>query len=160
MNAFLTAIFRLSWMANIIAGVALTLMMLVTVSDVFLRSLGRPIVGIFELVAFCGAVVIGFSVPYTSWGRGHIFVDFFVLKLPPTARKVIHTMTRGLGLTLFFLVGWNLFAMGKDLARSGEVSPTLQLPFYPIVFGLGVCCFLQSLVLLGDIVKVFRGRYE
>ncbi len=51
-----------------------------TVMDVILRALRRPILGTYELVAFSGAVVIGFSVPLTSWLRGHIFVDFFILR--------------------------------------------------------------------------------
>lgn len=83
MNAFFQIVFGLSRGANILAGITLTLIMGITVTDVVLRSLGRPIVGTFELVAFFGAVVIGFSLPFTSWVRGHIYVDFFVMKLPP-----------------------------------------------------------------------------
>src|SRR4030042_3262182 len=153
-------IFQISKWANVIAGVTLTLMMLITVADVILRPLGRSIVGIFELVAFAGAVVIGFSVPFTSWVRGHIYVDFFVQKFSLPVRQRVHITTRGLGIGLFVMIGWNLILMGKDLYKSGEVSSTLQMPFYPIVYGIGVCCFIQALVLVGDIVKIFRGQYE
>ena len=72
--------------------------------------------------------------------------------------RVSILLTRGLGMLLFFLIAWNLFKMGADLQRSGEVSPTLQIPFYPIVYGVGICCLLQSLVLLGDIVKMIPGE--
>jgi TRAP-type C4-dicarboxylate transport system permease small subunit len=144
----------------VIAGVTLTLMMLITVADVILRPMGKAIVGIFELVAFAGAIVIGFSVPFTSFVRGHIYVDFFVQKLSSPARKGVHITTRCMGIGLFLMVGWNLILMGTDLLRSGEVSLTLQMPFYPIVYGLGVSCFIQVLVLIGDIVKIFRGQYE
>ncbi len=51
--------------------------MLLTVADVVLRLLGRPIVGTYELVALGGAVAIGLSLPLTSWVRGHIYVDSF-----------------------------------------------------------------------------------
>ena len=153
-------IFQISKWANVIAGVTLTLMMLITVADVILRPMGKAIVGIFELVAFAGAVVIGFSVPFTSWVRGHIYVDFFVQKLSLPLRKRVHTTTRCLGIGLFLMIGWNLILMGTDLFKSGEVSSTLQMPFYPIVYGIGVCCFIQALVLVGDIVKIFRGQYE
>ena len=160
MSGFLRIVFQLSKSANVLGGVFLTLLMLITVADVFLRSLGRPIVGSFELVAFLGALVLGFSMPLTSWGRGHIYVDFLVLKLPPPARKVFHLFTRCLGMGLFFMIGWNLIKMGTDLHRSGEVSLTLQMPFYPIVYGVGICCFIQCLVLSGDVVKIFEGKYE
>jgi len=151
---------RLSQWANALAGITLTMIMGITVADVILRSLGRPMVGIFELVAFAGAVVIGFSIPFTSWVRGHIYVDFFVQSFSLLVRKAIHPTTRCLGMGLFLMIGWNLILMGKDLYKSGEVSSTLQMPFYPIVFGIGFCCFIQTLVLAGDIVKIFRGQYE
>jgi len=153
-------IFQISKWANVIAGVTLTLMMLITVADVILRPLGRSIVGIFELVAFSGALVLGFSVPFTSWVRGHIYVDFLVQRLPRTTRMVFHTATRCLGIGLFFVIGWNLLEMGADLSKSGEVSPTLQMPFYPVVYAVGVCCFIQCLVLLADVWKVFEDKYE
>ena len=157
---FLNWVYRLSKGLYTIAGITLTFIMIVTVTDVILRFLGRPIVGVYELVAFSGAIVIGFSIPFTSWVRGHIYVDFLLLKLSPARRKVFHLSTRSLALALFFLIGWNLLKMGADLWRSGEVSPTLQMPFFPIVFGVGVSCLVQSLVLLADMVKILRGRYE
>jgi len=143
-----------------VAGVTLTLVMGLTVADVFLRTLGKPLVGVFELVAFFGAVVIGFSIPFTSWVRGHIYVDFLILKFSKGTRKGIHVFTRLLGMGLFALIGWNLLKMAGDLQRSGEVSPTLHVPFYPVVYGIGVVCLIQALVLTADIVKVLKERYE
>ncbi len=73
---------------------------------------------------------------------------------------MVHILTRLMGLGLFGLIGWNLFKMGMDLHRSGEVSPTLHVPFYPIVYGVGIACLVQSLVLFCDILKVLREQYE
>ena len=160
MNALLRVILRLSRGSNALAGVTLSILMGITVLDVILRIFGRPIVGVFELVAFFGAVAIGFSIPFTSWVRGHIYVDSLVVKLPRGARKGCHLFTRVLGLGLFGLAGWNLLKMGNDLLRSGEVSPTLHMPFYPVVYGIGAVCLLQSLVLFGDMIKVIREEYE
>jgi len=160
MNGFLGIIYHFSRWANVIAGITLTLMMFITVADVILRSLGRPIVGAFELVAFSGAVVIGFAVPFTSWVRGHIYVETFVMKLSGTKQNIFHITTRCLGMGLFLLVGWNLIKMGVDLHHSGEVSSTLELPFYPVLYGLGICCLLQCFVLFGHIAKIAGGRYE
>lgn len=159
-EGFLQLVFRLSRWANHVAGASLTAVMLITVADVLLRSLGRPIVGIYEFVAFAGAVVIGFSIPFTSWVRGHIYVDFFVAKFPRACRKTVHLLTRLLGIGLFGLIGWNLLKYAQDLHRSGEVSPTLHLPFYPVVYGIGLACMLEGLVLLCDMVKVARDQYE
>lgn len=160
MEGFSSKIRELSRFLNIIAGVALTFMMSLTVADVILRYFKKPVVGTYELVALSGAVVIGFSIPFTSWERGHIYVDFFLLRLRKRIRQVVQTATRLLGMGLFVLIGWNLIQMGMDLRRSGEVSLTLQLPFYPVAYGIGICCFVQCLVLLADILKVWGGQYE
>jgi TRAP-type C4-dicarboxylate transport system permease small subunit len=160
MDGILDKVKAVSRFFNLIAGISLTFLMLLTVTDVILRSFRRPIVGTYELVAFAGAVVIGFSVPLTSWMRGHIYVDFLVLKFPKKLRDAFNIGTRCMSCLLFFLIGWNLLKYGADLQKSGEVSLTLQLPFYPVAYGLGVCCFVQCLVLLCDILKIFGGKYE
>jgi TRAP-type C4-dicarboxylate transport system permease small subunit len=160
MKGFLSKINGLSRFLNIIAGISLTFLMLLTVMDVILRSLRRPIVGTYELVAFAGAIVIGFSVPLTSWVRGHIYVDFFILKFSQKVRNVFNIATRCVVIVLFFLIGWNLIKYGMDLQKSGEVSLTLQMPFYPVAYGVGICCFVQCLVLICDIVKISGGEYD
>jgi len=156
----LNGVERLSRFINIIAGVAITFIMCLTVLDVVLRSFRRPIVGTYELVAFSGAMVVGFAIPLTSWMRGHIYVDFFTGKLPTCGRSMVNIVTRCLGIGLFFLIGWNLIKVGLDLQQTGEVSLTLQLPFYPVAYGVAVSCFVQCLVLLADMVKILRGQYE
>jgi TRAP-type C4-dicarboxylate transport system permease small subunit len=160
MNGFLNKINGLSRFFNVIAGISLTFLMLLTVMDVILRALKRPIVGTYELVAFSGAVVIGFAVPLTSWLRGHIFVDFFILRFSQKVRNIFNITTRCLVIVLFFLIGWNLIKYGMDLQKSGEVSLTLQMPFYPVAYGVAVCCFVQCLVLICDVIKIFGGEYE
>jgi TRAP-type C4-dicarboxylate transport system permease small subunit len=160
MNGFLNKIKGLSRVFNVIAGISLTFLMLLTVMDVILRALKRPIVGTYELVAFSGAVAIGFAVPLTSWLRGHIFVDFFILRFSQKVRNIFNITTRCLVIVLFFLIGWNLIKYGMDLQKSGEVSLTLQMPFYPVAYGVAVCCFVQCLVLICDVIKIFGGEYE
>jgi TRAP-type C4-dicarboxylate transport system permease small subunit len=160
MKGFLSKINGLSRFLNIIAGISLTFLMLLTIMDVILRTLKRPIVGTYELVAFSGAIVIGFAVPLTSWVRGHIYVDFFILRFSQKGRNIFNIATRGVVIVLFFLIGWNLIKYGMDLQKSGEVSLTLQMPFYPIAYGVGVCCFVQCLVLVCDIIKIFGGEYD
>jgi len=145
---------------NVIAGISLTFMMSLTVVDVILRSLRKPIVGTYELVAFSGAMVIGFSLPFTSWMRGHIYVDFIISRFSKKIRDVFNIVTRCMVIWLFLMIGWNLIKYGMDLQRSGEVSLTLQMPFYPVAYGIGICCFIQCLVIGCDLLKIFGGKYE
>lgn len=157
---FLLGVDLICGFLNVVAGMAITFVMALTVLDVILRSMRSPIVGTYELVAFSGAVVIGFAISPTSWRRGHIYVDYFLGKLPKAVQSIVQMSTRSLGIALFAFIGWNLAGVASDLQTSGEVSPTLQLPFYPVAYGLALACFVQCLVLVADLVKIHRGQYE
>ena len=160
MEWFLDKVLKLTRYINFISGVSLTFIMLLTVADIILRSMRRPIVGTFEIVAFSGAVVIGFSIPFTTWVKGHVNTDFLIMRFSDKTRNIFNIVTRCMGIGIFFLIGLELIKHGMDLRKAGEVSPTLTLPFYPVAYGLGVCCFIQCLVLLCDIFKVFGGKHE
>jgi len=145
---------------NVIAGVAVTFMMLLTVADVVLRAGGHPIIGTFEVVSLMLALVIGFGIPQVSIDRGHVSMDFLMDKLSRKGRNVMNTFTRLLCLVLFAFIGINLFNVGARFHASGEVSPTIMIPFYPVAYGVAVCCLLECCVFLFDIVRIWRGQYE
>jgi TRAP-type C4-dicarboxylate transport system permease small subunit len=160
MKAYLKLVEQLSKVMNVIAGIALTFMMLLTVADVILRRIGKAIPGTYELVAFSGVVVVGFALAYTTLVRAHVFVDMVTEKLGARARKIVLVFTKLVGIAFFIMLGINLIKDGFNLIETGELSPTLQFPFYPIAFGLAVCSFVECLVLFSDIPKIIGGEYE
>jgi TRAP-type C4-dicarboxylate transport system permease small subunit len=145
---------------NIIAGIAVTFMMLLTVTDVLLRAGGHPIIGTFEIVALSLALVIGFAIPQVSLDRGHVAMDFLLVKLSQRGRDVMNTFTRLLGLTLFACIGYNLFNVGARFHASGEVTATIKIPFYPVAYGVAICCLIECFVFIFDIVRIWRHEYE
>ena len=42
----------------------------------------------------------------------------------------------------------------------GNTHATIQLPFYPVAYGVAVCCLLECCVFIFDIVRIWRGQYE
>jgi len=149
-----------SKLLNIIAGISVTVMMLMTVADVLLRAGRHPIIGTYEVVALLMAVVIGFGIPQVSLDRGHVYVEFLLQKFSERVKNVINTLTRVLCMILFALIGVNLFSVGAAFRASGEVSPTIQLPFYPVAYAVAVCCLLECCVFIFDIVRIWRGQYD
>ena len=149
-----------SKLLNIIAGISVTGMMLLTVTDVLLRAVGRPIVGTYEIVALSLALVIGFGIPQVSLDRGNVYMDLLLEKLSKRGRKLMNTSTRVLCLILFGFLGYNLFNVGARFHASGEVSATIKIPFYPVAYGVAVCCLLECCVFIFDIVRIWRGEYE
>ncbi|PKL15498.1 MAG: C4-dicarboxylate ABC transporter permease, partial [Spirochaetae bacterium HGW-Spirochaetae-5] len=59
---------------NVIACVAIIIMMLLSVADVVLRLFGKPIPGAYELVGVLGTIVVSFALGFTSLEKGHIAV--------------------------------------------------------------------------------------
>jgi TRAP-type C4-dicarboxylate transport system permease small subunit len=150
----LNAIFqKIAYFMYGIAGVALAGIMFLTVADVFLRLFKIPIVGTYEIVSLLGAVVIGFAIPQTTIERGHVLMDFLTGRLSFGGQQVLHLVTRLLAISIFFIIGWNLFNLGNDLMSTGQVSLTLKLPEYPVAYGIAFCCLFQCLVLLADLIK-------
>ncbi|MBM3302850.1 MAG: TRAP transporter small permease, partial [Deltaproteobacteria bacterium] len=138
---------------NTVAGVALAFSMFLTVADVIMRSFKRPITGTFDLVGLLGAVVIGFAIPQTSRLRGHVLMDFLTSALPAGAQRFLHVVTRLLAIVLFAIMAWTLWGLGNDFRQTGEVSPTIQLPFYFVAYGIAICCVVECLVLVVDMVE-------
>jgi TRAP-type C4-dicarboxylate transport system permease small subunit len=161
MKHFMTLVYRLDISFHVIAGITLAFMMLVTFVDVVIRIFGSPIIGTMEIISFCGAVVIGFAIPYSSWMRVHVIVDLLTAKLSPNSRTVLSIFTRCVGILFFLFVSYNFIRYGLTLMRTGEVSPSFRIPYYPITFGLAASCFLESLTLACDLVKRAKGgQYE
>jgi TRAP-type C4-dicarboxylate transport system permease small subunit len=130
-----------------VAAVALVGMMMLTVTDVFLRMFKHPILGTYEMVGFLAAWVIGFSIPQTSLDRGHVLMDFLTGKLPPWANMILTPLTRVLGIVIFAIVAYNLYKMGNDLRASGDTTPLRELPLFPLAYAIGLACLVECLVL-------------
>ncbi len=160
MQKFFSFTARFSRIINIVGGVILVLMMLLTVLDVILRYLGKPITGTYELMAFAGALVIGFAIAQASLDDAHVGMDIVTEKLGPSNRRMLLFITKVISLILFALITAALFDKAHDLFKTGEVSLTLRVPYYPVAYALSLCGFAECLVLLSDLLRVVVGGGE
>jgi len=155
--------FALKFVSRFMCGVAvaaLVAMMVLTMADVVLRAFNRPILGTYELVGILGAVVIGFAIPFTSMTRGHVIMDFLTDRLSGTARTALHMLTRLVAIAFFVIAAWNLCRLGSDYSKAGEFTLTLKLPLYPIPYGIAFCCFVECLILFGEMIGIKHGAEE
>jgi TRAP-type C4-dicarboxylate transport system permease small subunit len=153
MKGFFSFVSRLSKLTFWVAGVILIFMMLVTVIDVGLRYFGKNIPGTYELVCLAGALLVCFAIAQTSLEKGHIFVDLLLDHIGPGWNRFLVVITKIAGSLFFLLVVWSFLLKGNDLRVSKEVLPTLRVPFYPIVYGLSLCCIVESLVLFSQAIE-------
>ena len=146
--------------AQALAGLALIIMFLMTLTEVVGRVVWRPIPGAWEIISFLGGIVIGFSIPYTSQKNGHVAVDFAVEKLPRYMQLATGFVTRLLAMAFFALIGWGLISMGIDYRAANEVSQTMKIPFYPVAIGLGAAFMIQAFQFLLDSVRICWRDHE
>ena len=158
MKRFLKMVYTLDLSLQVVAGLGLAFMMAVTLVDVAMRALGKPIVGAIELICFSGAIVVGFAIPYSSWMKAHVYVDLLEDKLSKPVRTGLQLFNKSVGVLLFLFIGYNFILYGLTLKQTGEVSAGLKIPYYPITFGLAVSCFMESLTLFCDLLNLFKGN--
>jgi hypothetical protein len=72
---------------------------------------------------------------------------------PERIQAIIDSITSSFGFILFALISWRSVLYGNHLRASGEVSLTLQLPFYPFVYGIAFAAAALCLVLFVDLSK-------
>ena len=134
---------------NWVAGAGLVTMLGLVVADIVgIKLFKWPIPGGIEMVAFLGVVVVAFAIAYTQVLRGHIQVEFFVMRLPKRVQAGIAAFTSLLGVALFAVLAWRSVDFGRVLQATGEVSMTQGIPFYPFVYAIAFCCIPVCLLLL------------
>jgi len=143
-----------------ISGISVLIMMILTCADVLLRLFGHPIPGTYELIGFLGAIVISFSMAYTSVERSHIAVDIFVARLPRKVQIALEGFISLVSVALFGVITRQCQIYALDLRQSGEISLTLGIPVYPFVAGIAIGCGFLCLVLLFDVVKSARRVFK
>ncbi len=141
---------------NVVAGIAIILMMLLSVSDVVLRLFGKPIPGAYEVVGFLGTVVVSFALGFTSLEKGHIAVELIFRRLPQRVQLAIEAFTNFISSLIFGLIAYQAFIYALDIRKSGEVSSTLQMPIYPFIFGMALGFGLLCFILIADFIKSLK----
>lgn len=142
---------------NLIASLALVVIMLLTCLDISMRYLfSRPISGTYEIVSILGAVVAAFAMPYTMLEQGHVAVDILVKSLSVGKQLVIETVTHLLGILFFLLLVWQSVELGLDMKAAGEITPILHIPFYPLIYLIGLCFFGLCLAILHNLIDLWK----
>jgi len=137
-----------NWL-NWVAGAGLVVMLGLVVADIIgIKLFNNPIPGGIEITAFLGVVVTAFAIAYTQVLRGHIQVEFVVMRLPKRAKSVIAAFVTLLGLALFIFLAWQSVDYGLSLQATGTVSMTQGIPFYPFVHAIAFCCIPVCLLLV------------
>jgi len=137
------------------AGVFLVAMILLTCANIFLRLVWMPVKGTYELMGFFGAIVTAFALGYTQIKRGHIGIDLVVNRFSAKAQRLLNGTNYFICTIFFVIAGWQMAKWATTLWKTGEVTETLRIIFYPFTYGVALGCIILALVLLVDLLRVF-----
>lgn len=147
--------------AMAVAGaVALLGIMVVTVGNMALRTLGAPFAGAFEVVGWLAAICNGLAVGYTQTKDGHVSIDVLTRLMAPRVQAVLRSVIAAVAAVLFAVVTWQMLGYGLRLRAVGTVSDVMRVTYYPfpLLVSLGFAGLTVALVanLLRDLRDVPR----
>lgn len=139
-----------------VAAVALAAMIVVTSADVVLRQFGISVKGAYDLVRVFGAVALACALAATTEAKGHIAIEYFFHKLKRRGRGVVDTLVHGGMVVVLGIAAWQCIQAGNTFLRTGEVTPTLQLPFFWVPWVMAAGCALAAVVSLRHMLAASR----
>lgn len=148
LEAFYSGIRRIIIVLALIAGLAILVMIGVTVIDVILRIFGTGITGAYDIVRIMGIIAISFSLPYVTAIKGHIAIEFFYHRFSRTGRIILDSSFRTISVLVFLLLAWRNILYGLLLLNSNQVMQTLPIPVFWIPWMISLSCVLMILTIL------------
>jgi TRAP-type C4-dicarboxylate transport system permease small subunit len=148
---------RLSMWGEWIGVAGVIIMVVVTCADVLGAKLFMaPVPGSTEIISLVQVAAIVFAVAATQRHKGHISVEMFVGSLPPRVRSLSNAFTACLGAVLFVLLIVEGVRLGNEYLDAGEVTATVQIPFYPFAYAFSVALLPVALMLVVDVVEALK----
>ena len=148
---------RLSGFMRTLSGLMLIAMMLVTCTDVVGNFLGHPVLGSEEIVSLIAALLIAFVLPAAHEEKAHIGVDIIYIRLSPKIKRINNILLSVMTLVFFGLMSWECYNYAIELKRIGQVSSTLELPFFYVLYAVAFGCTVLTLVIARKLVSLVRG---
>jgi TRAP-type C4-dicarboxylate transport system permease small subunit len=137
----------------VVAGVVLAMMIFLTCANVFIRTVWVPIKGTYELMGYFGAVITALALGYTQVRQGHIAVDILVVRFSKRTQRILNAVNNLICMVFFALVAWRIAQYATTLWRTGEVTETLRIVYYPFTYSVSLGCAVLALVSLTEFLK-------
>jgi len=148
---------RLSIWGEYIGVGGILIMVAVTCADVVGAKLfTSPVPGSTEIISLVQVAAIVFAVAATQRHKGHISVEMFITKMKPGARSLANAVTSLLGLILFSLLIVESVQLGNRYLQAGEVTATVQIPFYPFAYAFSLALVPVVVMLLVDFIEAIK----
>jgi TRAP-type C4-dicarboxylate transport system permease small subunit len=147
-------IISISRFLNNVGAVVLVVMMLLTVTDVFMRYiLNSPILGSVEITKYMMVSLAFFGMGWCAVRKAHVKVDLLVSHFKPKIQAILDSVTCFFSLSVFSLISFYGFLEAGYRRQTHEASTILQVPSYPFYLVLGIGSTVLCLVLITNLVR-------
>jgi len=136
-----------------IGGLLLVGMIGLTCANIVSRMIWVPIRGTFELMGYSGAVVTAFALGYTQLHKGHICVDVLINTFSGKTRRILDMVNTAVCFAFFTIAAWQIAVKATTLLKTGEITETLRIIYYPFTYAVALGFGVLSLVLFIDLLK-------
>jgi C4-dicarboxylate transporter, DctQ subunit len=153
MDLLARVFYSVSRVINGVSCVALVAMMAFVFINVVCRAFGHPIFGTYESVGFLLSIMVAFSIAHCAVNKGHIAVNILEDLIPKRMLPVLDCIVAMLGAGLYLVLAWQCFVYAKIMRDKGELSMSMEIPFYPLILVVAFGFLMLALVLVIDIHK-------
>ncbi len=101
-----------------------------------------------------------FALGYTQRSKGHIAVDVLLNAFAPNIRRVLMIFSYGFCAVFAGLAAWQVTVKAMVLLRTGEVTETLRMIYYPFTFAVALGCLALAVSLVVDVIVLIRAKKE
>ena len=139
---------------GIIAIVAIFLMMVMIVCDVFLRYVfNSPILGVVELTEIMMVTMGFFAVVYTTMKNDHVKVEIMTNILPDSSKFILDSVFYIISIiALYFIARQNLLE-SLEVMHRGKGTTLLDVPIYPFYIIISIGCGFTAIVLFIRLIQ-------
>ena len=151
----------LGLLLNLLSGLALMALMVVTCIDVVGRYLlNRPLVGATELIEIGLSVVVFAALPVISWKNDQIVVDILDSHISWWLHHAKAVLINIISAVALFYLGQRLIVLGNRALEYEEVSEYLHIPTGWGINFMGYMCWFTALSMLTLGLLVIRNQYR
>jgi len=147
----------LAKLCAVLAGLLLTVITLITCGSLIGRNtIGKSIVGDFELTASAAGAAIALFLPWCQYSRSNIIVDFFTLKASPATQALLDRVGALLLAAAMALMTWRSWIGGMNAWKSKAGSMMLGFPEWIVYACIVPPLALTALIALVQAVRGFE----
>ena len=137
-----------------LGSIALALLMLLTVADVFGRYfLNRPAPGTFELTELFMVFIVFLALGLAQHHNEHISLDLAYNYFPSRLKNYTNVLIDVVNLTAMAAVTWQLYEYSRRMGEDNYTTAVLQLPIQPFVIVAVAGTAAYVLAILCDLIK-------